>query len=164
MVALLQVVLQLYAGQALLVESEDRTEAALNDVLLSSEVTWGLQVGCPPARLPAAHLGPGRLQATWLPSWGGGPPRCVWPLQVKQLEDEVNLPGSALLEAVQRRMETIALRLPAGSLAQRVQARPAAAWGSTSARTLTNPIWTLLCLGSAERAGAGAAVLHGTKA
>ena len=44
MVALLQIVLQMYSGQALQVESDDVTEAALNEVLLSNEATWGLQV------------------------------------------------------------------------------------------------------------------------
>ena len=43
------------------------------------------------------------------------------PAQVKQLEDEEGIRGAALLEALQKRMETIALQLPAGSLAQRVQ-------------------------------------------
>ena len=44
MVNLLQIVLQMYAGQALQVDSTDRTEAALNEVLSCSESTWGLQV------------------------------------------------------------------------------------------------------------------------
>ena len=42
---------------------------------------------------------------------------------MKQLEDVEDISGSALLGALQKRMETIALQLPAGSLAQRVQVK-----------------------------------------
>ena len=87
MVALLQIVLQMYAGQALLIDSEDPTEAALNEVLLSSEGTWGLQVGVPPLRrrraaCPGTTSMPASLRARCIQEACSPGPQCCISLKV----------------------------------------------------------------------------------